>query len=676
MSEKLVTSALNSLVALQIVQAVAAGLNASFYVFAAKHTPYEGGDQDVPTPEETESYRRQVYRDMLFGKRITPYDLNLLSPRHDWVSGTRYDRYDDSDPDLLSKAFYVSVENGFHWHVFKCLDNARGAPSTVAPDYDSVSPGDPYFETSDGYVWKYIYSITNTVVRKFATETLFPVTTFPIQSGVDEVVPRAGAIDVISVDYPGGGYSNYVAGNNVMSVNHLRLNGNNLTYDISANSQASGANGYYEGCYIYIKGGNNNEAGQFRRIVDYFVNATSKVIALDVPFANALGSGAVFDIYPGVDIVGSGQETSPAAGRAIVNAYTNSVHRIEMLDNGRGYVEATASVSASPEIVVDPAVLRVINSPYHGHGSDPVTEFGATWLGVSTSFEGSESGTIPVENEYRTIGMLQTPAFANVVVHKDGTSGLFLNGETVYEIHPVRLGTGAVLDASNPIITDAAGDFVGQFSPGRSVYFEAETNDGNSSFLSTVLSVTNSSHMVLASNSSFSGSNVSYYVPNESSQGTVVTSNSTTVTVTSIVGIVDSGDVLLGGASGTKVVVDHVERGGVQKGFTTFVAADKYDGMILSGSFVESEEVVQAATGARAYLYAIESGSFYLTDRFGNFDLTSTVTGQDSGATAQFTASYGSELEYMSGNILYLENMTPIPRANGQSETFKLVFDF
>ena len=71
---------------------------------------------------------------------------------------------------LEDSTFYVVTADN---HVYKCLYNNEGSPSTVKPyaiTHTSIT-------TSDGYVWKYMYTIPNFLVNKFMSQTDMPVTT-------------------------------------------------------------------------------------------------------------------------------------------------------------------------------------------------------------------------------------------------------------------------------------------------------------------------------------------------------------------------------------------------------------------------------------------------------------------------------------------------------------------
>ena len=122
-----------------------------------------------------------------------------------------------------------------------------------------------------------------------------------------------------------------------------------------------------------------------------------------------------------------------------------------------------------------------------------------------------------------------------------------------------------------------------------------------------------------------------------------------------------------------------------------------------SGTFTADEEINQATTGAVGKVVEWDSSNnilYYIQPRFndqgldsnGNltaFSTTATITGQSSGATAtpststttvdniSFTSGYaGSEVDADTGDVLYIENRSPITRASDQTENVKLIIEF
>jgi hypothetical protein len=118
----------------------------NYYVTFGKNTPWPDDMAPPPAINSIGASFYDVYKNLLFGKKVSPTDIAYMTRRINWTSGTVYDEYRDDDPDLFSKNFYV-VNSSFR--VYKCISNNNGAPSTVEP-VDLVYNGD--FKTADGYL--------------------------------------------------------------------------------------------------------------------------------------------------------------------------------------------------------------------------------------------------------------------------------------------------------------------------------------------------------------------------------------------------------------------------------------------------------------------------------------------------------------------------------------------
>ena len=154
-------------------------------------------DNSPDTPRDTVADEYYYWDDMLAVKRIQTSDVAHAVPRRDWTSGKYYDiyRHDyngtttgvDIDsggsvtPSSLYDAnFFVITDE---YNVYKCLDN-RGSGNTVVasttkPTGNSTTP----ITTADGYVWKYMYTISPADVIKFVSTDFIPVKTITSNPG-------------------------------------------------------------------------------------------------------------------------------------------------------------------------------------------------------------------------------------------------------------------------------------------------------------------------------------------------------------------------------------------------------------------------------------------------------------------------------------------------------------
>jgi hypothetical protein len=166
----------------------------NFYYFLGKVDPWNVNDT-VPTEPFviTEETARQIRSNILFSKKISPSDITLSVPRHDWLSGTVYDMWDNK-VDMRDKVYYVLTDENA---VYKCLDNAQGVPSTVKPSGKSLNT----IRTLDGYLWKYMYSVDTFKRNRFMTQNLIPV-----QRALTDTFYNNGAVKEVVVLDGGSGY--------------------------------------------------------------------------------------------------------------------------------------------------------------------------------------------------------------------------------------------------------------------------------------------------------------------------------------------------------------------------------------------------------------------------------------------------------------------------------------
>lgn len=465
-TQKLVTTNFNVESATSFINTFA---DNDYFVFAGRHVPYPGSDANLITPNNSiKSINLEVYDNMIFAKRIASDDVIHVIPKYLWSSNTFYHKYDHTDGDLYNKRFYTVVDDSTEYNVYKCLFNASNSSvlvnSTVAPTIKTLDP----IVTGDGYIWKYMYSVTKTQYEKFATTKYIPIV------ANNTVVTGAvnGTIEVIDIVDRGRGYDNYIA-NAVFRTGDLSIGGVNTIY--GAPEDAVAEDDYYRGCVIKITNSSVGAAGQYRRIVDYKGVGGQKFFILDSPFNTAPAANDEYEVYPYVYVWGDGTENVTAEARVIIDPNAaNSIVEVEMLDVGKDYrygesyagqtpdsipisinsafIDLPATVSQSANFQA--AVLKPILSPPGGHGSDPLKEFAAKRVCISTKFTNSEGGTIPTQNDFRQVGILKNPLYTNVdiILRSANSVGTFLIGETVHKYKQFKLHGNVNVTAANSTI--------------------------------------------------------------------------------------------------------------------------------------------------------------------------------------------------------------------------------
>lgn len=656
----------------QFIESITEPANSVYYVFLGKHTPYNTSDRATRL-YDNEELSKTAYRDMISGKRVTQNDVNLVINREDYEysADTVYDMYDDTDKNLSTKKFYTIVEDGVNYRVYKCLYNNNGSPSTVSPS----GTANTYTETADGYIWKYMYTVTDTIVNKFSTPEYFPVGTSA--NVIASAAP--GSIDVIKVTDAGSDYENYVAGQ--FSSADIRLSSNDVLFSINSNNNSSVVNGFYNGCIFEITQGTG--AGQHAYVMDYFVNTTFKTVRLDRVLTTMPDQTSTFEISPAVMVVGDGGQTINCVAKAVVNSVGNTINRVEIIERGQDYKTATAYINVSDLVGATDGSVRPIISPRFGHGADPASELYATKLCISVKFSNTESNTIIAKNDFRQIGLLKDPKYANVVIEFDTTTSTqFVKNEKLLKISPKRvfcINVSVNNSVSNVRSVGNVAYFDTQFAANDFVYL----TNGTYHQLAVVNSVTNSTQLVLQNTFGyFTATNTQVFIANTSAEGFVTNATTTNVTVANLVGTLQTGDIIIGLASGARATVNSISIDDNVRNFNTFNQMYKLQGNLVSGTFTNDELVygnnISVDNGLLHSVIGASNPRFmYVTNYNGSINIGDVITGNVSGAKFLVSAVYKPDIVFNSGKIMYLENIdNAVTRSNTTSEQIKLIFQY
>ena len=868
---KLITPNFRKHMVEQFVDSFSDSANTIYYVFAAKSTPFDN-DSEPPAPENSvDGTYYDLNREIVFGKRITPDDVKFMINKRFWQNGTVYEPYNPNTIDLKDKPFYVVTEENntqsqtIDYSVFKCLNNNNGSPSTTKPIASETSPEDVYYRTSDGYEWKYMYTITSNQYNLFSTSNYVPI--LENANVVANSVP--GTIDAYYLEESGVDYNSHakgfiknptVAGNNqILSLaggtnvtltldsisgfefekvtttsddsgvivlfdseqNKIQLGGISGVFSIgetitgitsSANASIlnveyeidslSANTDFYKNNSIYLRSGTG--AGQLRTITEYIVTGDERRILIDDPFTIAPDTTTQFEITPRVIINGDG---TGAKAIAIVNTnLQNTIDRIEVIERGFGYSYANVTIVANTGYIDFENDQQVINantaqavallSPKNGHGSDAANELYSSRAGISVEFDQTEANTIPTENDYRKIGIMKEPLFANLEVTVSSTDSQttvvpsdFYDEETVVVYEPSetevvlksysydikRYETVTVDDTTgflegneiqgkdgsdnfviSGIIREVSGNDLlvkidkpyefGTFGSATTINLTAQTDEtanvtstadtysgaaviingeddfnNDYSFVDTSVSTLPLSIVIekngvdisnnVTANSThidFTGETITpatdrifVYIKStselfptqnlESGASAEVINRVPNLRLGNVRGDFGVGTIIYGLQSGVTARIDSVDRTfGTFDNRTNLSVEVTSQGTNNTG-FIEDEIVLEtgALTTIEGYVHSInkdESNTTVgvsLTETIGNFgvsdDATGTtvqIVGQTSNATAKVTGKILPALVENSGEVIYVENIQPIERADTSTERLKLIIEF
>ncbi len=194
----------------------------SYYYFLAKSDSWNN-EELPPTVTDTIANEVNTRNNIVFLKKITVNDLAFIIPRRNWDYGVIFDTYDNNVEHLENYNFYCITSNN---RVYKCIDNNGNTPSLIQPYATSQN----VITTSDGYKWKYMYTIPIALVDRFLTNTYIPV----INNITSEYYIRGSIYSATMANY-GSGYSRdttlEVIGNGYQRNNKLNI----LTCDLFNN---------------------------------------------------------------------------------------------------------------------------------------------------------------------------------------------------------------------------------------------------------------------------------------------------------------------------------------------------------------------------------------------------------------------------------------------------------
>lgn len=169
------------------------------FVTIGKQTSWPD-DETPPTPGQATRDLISYSDRAIIAKRLSLDSVSFVVPRHNWVTGTVYSRYGCGVCPIGTPYYILNSED----QVFKCLDNNDGAESTDEPKLvlSATSLEEPYFLTSDGYKWKYLYTISSDQKQKFLNDDWMPV-------NYNRFVRAAAinrSIDVVDISNAGNNY--------------------------------------------------------------------------------------------------------------------------------------------------------------------------------------------------------------------------------------------------------------------------------------------------------------------------------------------------------------------------------------------------------------------------------------------------------------------------------------
>ena len=242
----------------------------NYYVSVGRPIDWNSNDT-APTPTNAIRTIRDAQYNMTAIKNVEAH--SFVIPRYSWSLGAIYQAYNDNSVGHPTNSFYVITDEN---NVYVCLEAGQTAlgqsvTSTVKPTGTLTTA----FETADGYVWKFLYSVGALRASQFLSANFMPVTVFgPFDSDdaadhVEQVgiqnAATGGEVVGYQVTSGGSGYTTVptveVIGNGVAANATATISGGAVTKINVKDSDGNKAHGRnFTQAYVKITGGNGSGA--------------------------------------------------------------------------------------------------------------------------------------------------------------------------------------------------------------------------------------------------------------------------------------------------------------------------------------------------------------------------------------------------------------------------------
>jgi hypothetical protein len=383
----------------KIVDSVLNG-DTNLYAYIGRPQPWSDENEVPPDVQNDLSSEYDVWYDMTAMKKVIDQDIRLGFLKISWVEDTVYEEY-SHDKDLSALNFYVYTDEK---KVYKCISNNNDSPSTQKPIHTTTN----IVKTSDGYKWKYMFTLSDSLIRKFAVGDYLPISSDSfIQSQA-----TIGSIDHLKLISGGSGYALNALADNETEIPIYVLGDGDENATATCNLIVTG--GVVQGASIVNAGSNYPYAPESN--IPVMIRQITSTGAVETAFGTAI-TGTAGQLLEVVIVKGGSGYTSGQAsivqsscyGYAETDSVTGTIINVEIATSraGSNFRKAKAIVVANG---ITDAEVKPIISPFAGHGASPEKELFAKYVLINLNFaygEGEDDFTI--QNDFRRIGLIENP---------------------------------------------------------------------------------------------------------------------------------------------------------------------------------------------------------------------------------------------------------------------------
>lgn len=412
------------------------GDRSNVYIGLGKSSPWGGtttantSDTDAPTPTDTIDAINEARQQMIGMKLVTDNDISHVVPRYDWVAGAEFVGWDSTDPAIYDKAFYCLTPD---FKVYKCIHApASGGVSDVPTHVDAAITA-----TSDGYYWKYMYTILASDSEKFLTNSYMPVKTLTESAKATVAADMASPGTTFTIDHE----------NPRIMVGQTMTNGNEgggadaaatvTVTEVSGKTITVSANVEFDDGDVITFGDVLSTDPKFSQQQSQ-KSSRAAAAAGGIHKLKLISGGSGYNNDgSGTSLAVTGDGTGCSTPGTILGSYISGGAFVSDIiitggnattgngtDNvGADYSVAQATVSQTG---ASGAVFEPIISPRGrpgfstavaggGHGTDPVFELGGFYVGINVQISGTTDTQIANTQDFRQISLIRNPLVGGVI---------------------------------------------------------------------------------------------------------------------------------------------------------------------------------------------------------------------------------------------------------------------
>ena len=444
--------------------------NNSYYVFLSLSNP--GTDPTIvgfgrtdtwnsspPAPTDNLQYETQYRSTSLFGKKVNSTNIRRVIRKVDWKSNTPYDMYRQdysisnmapvSKTGRLYDANYYVVNSDYN--VYVCLDN--GSFGYEGDGTDNYKPGnskdEPTFTdlepsaagtSNDGYIWKYLFSISPSDIIKFDS-TEYIVVPNDWETSTNSQIQKVRE-----------------AGDSTINFNQIKT--------------------------VYIADGGSDYINQ-TATVDILGDGTGAKASVTtsngtVTSVVITAGGTGYTKAPAVTISAPSEPWGVKA-TAVTEIKNGSVSAIEVVSNGRGYTSTPTITIGAPNSGINTATatLELIPTYYSIKESTPISSgISTVTLDDNVPYAVGVGSTVPFHKQSRILA--SSHSFEYIGTGVDPLNSLPNRGA-------VPIQDNEIDDRNGGLTIFTSTDQQGQFRIGDGVIIDQQTGTISGNFYSKSL---------------------------------------------------------------------------------------------------------------------------------------------------------------------------------------------